>query len=144
MELKLMVDDSPGSNAFSFNCTLWNWNICKIYLLLIIPLAFNCTLWNWNHIMDIGEIYVFCLLIVPYGIETRTFRIMRFSSRSFNCTLWNWNKSQAGSWRTLARLLIVPYGIETAQIINGYSAYVAFNCTLWNWNRLHRWSQYCA
>ena len=40
--------------------------------------AFNCTLWNWNEneIQQIPPIQT--LLIVPYGIETRTADILNF------------------------------------------------------------------
>ena len=50
------------------------------------------------------------LLIVPYGIETSTFRRNLYVSE----------------------LLIVPYGIETGLSLTSLSSRDSFNRTLWN------------
>ena len=53
-----------------------------------------------------------CLLIVPYGIETK----------------------ESAETSVAGDLLIVPYGIETKVKQQKFHLIVAFNRTLWNWN----------
>ncbi len=53
---------------------------------------------------------IFRLLIVPYGIETKSVLSMLFS----------------------AKLLIVPYGIETPKSCTDVWRWRTFNRTLWN------------
>ena len=54
--------------------------------------TFNRTLWNWNYLYYPKAIFTFFLLIVPYGIETKSQNVgITDADIPFNRTLWNWN-----------------------------------------------------
>ena len=101
----------------TFNCTLWNWNDGTEDVSVPCGSTFNCTLWNWNNAPAWFSHVCVCLLIVPYGIETR------FDNRCNNFNII---------------LLIVPYGIETRVGLRSVRLRETFNCTLWNWNNIRQ------
>ena len=114
MELKHKWRKYNITRNYTFNCTLWNWNVLLTQIEIFLHLPFNCTLWNWNPFRDDVNHVLFLLLIVPYGIETQQKEVQI---------------------HILISLLIVPYGIETENRTNEQSRSVMpFNCTLWNWN----------
>ena len=75
----------------AFNRTLWNWNAGRTGPVVCCFPPFNRTLWNWNWCSMWFHQHAIRLLIVPYGIETPAWRIVK----------------------VCVSLLIVPYGIET-------------------------------
>ena len=99
--------------------------------LLIVPYGIETTCFVLIRTSSIW------LLIVPYGIETFCRFYSYWIRDAFNCTLWNWNLKE----RTMAvdelqtfNCTLWNWNKHIGHLIpNRYSA---FNCTLWNWNRL--------
>ena len=94
-----------------FNRTRWNWNSLPIrdsYL----GTDFNRTRWNWNLKAGRTRSITIPILIVPDGIETDNFFILKLNTL----------------------ILIVPDGIETRVCGCSDSENSYFNRTRWNWN----------
>ena len=113
MELKLEINFARFPVFSTFNRTLWNWNLSDEQLdevisrLLIVPYGIE------TKSCVINPTYL-SLLIVPYGIETLIAKAWSPTWSTFNRTLWNWNLIDR---------------IETENKM-------PFNRTLWNWNYL--------
>ena len=74
----------------------------------------------------------FCLLIVPYGIETRIFKDERLLVLLLIVPYGIETNKSVSNEPLRFPLLIVPYGIETVKHAAREQRGAAFNRTLWN------------
>ena len=84
-----------------------------------------------KHATHILRLSAFCLLIVPYGIET-LFAIDCSTICLLLIVPYGIETSSISSDRKVFLLLIVPYGIETTSLSLFSLLLQSFNRTLWN------------
>ena len=75
------------------------------------------------------------MLIVPYGIETRT-EDRRVLGGEVLIVPYGIETGKKPGLTAFFRVLIVPYGIETLENLSMAVIRNRVNCTLWNWNNI--------
>ncbi len=133
MELKQLNTLINNTMQYTFNRTLWNWNV-RFSSISLNALSFNRTLWNWNTMCKPASIRLVAFNRTLWNWNTKCGKCIE-CRKAFNRTLWNWNFMKILGLPGDTFLLIVPYGIETIQTRMEPLKVFPFNRTLWNWNK---------